>query len=83
MDDRHVTLGTCPVSADPRPFSGVNTGRRELIAGQRYKTAGGRELRVIKVAERSVEYVVESDTVKYVVKADRRTFEAAIRGSDE
>ena len=80
MDDRHVTLGTRPVSADPRPFSGVNTGRRELIAGQRYKTAGGRELLVMSADDRLVFYRADESTSS--LRADRRTFEAAIRGSD-
>ena len=80
MDDRHVTLGTRPVSADPRPFSGVNTGRRELIAGQRYKTAGGRTLTVMSADDRLVFYRADESTSS--LRADRRTFEAAIRGSD-
>lgn len=65
---------------DPRPFSGVNTGRREIIAGQRYKTAGGRELLVMSADDRLVFYRADESTSS--LRADRRTFEAAIRGSD-
>lgn len=65
------------MSADPHPFSSASTAGRVIEAGKTYVTASGRELRVISADERLVIYRLGGEGP--ALRADRRTFLAAIR----